>query len=135
MAISFDKALSVHDDALLLRSQRAEILANNLTNADTPGFKARDIDFHAVLKNEVTAQQQSMAMATSDDKHFNSQQGIANSNLQPLYRTPSMPSVDGNTVDANVEQAEFMQNSLGFQTTFSFLNSRLKGMKSALTGE
>lgn len=134
MAISFDKALSVHDDALLLRSQRAEILANNLTNADTPGFKARDIDFHAVLKNEVSSQQKAMAMTVSDDKHFNNQ-GVGNANLEPLYRTPSMPSVDGNTVDANVEQAEFMQNSLGFQTTFSFLNSRLKGMKSALTGE
>lgn len=134
MAISFAKVLSVHDDALLLRSQRAEVLANNLTNADTPGFKARDIDFHAMLKGEMSTQQQGMSMQTTNDKHLTgTSMSTGPANL--MYRNPLMPSVDGNTVDANVEQAEFMENSLGYQTSFSFLNSRFKGLKSALKGE
>lgn len=134
MAINFAKVLSVHDDALLLRSQRAEVLANNLTNADTPGFKSRDIDFHAALKGEMASMQQGMAMTATSDKHLMGN-SLSTGPANLMYRNPMMPSVDGNTVDANIEQAEFMENSLAYQTSFSFLNSRFKGLKSALKGE
>ena len=47
MSISFDKALGIHEKALGFRAQRAEVLANNIANADTPNYKARDLDFQS----------------------------------------------------------------------------------------
>jgi flagellar basal-body rod protein FlgB len=118
MPISFERAFSIHDDALLLRGQRTSILASNIANADTPNYKARDIDFGAMLRN--ASQQQ--------DGRVVMQPGL-------MYRNPLHPSLDGNSVDSHVEQAEFSENALMFQTSFSFLNSKVTGLMKALKGE
>lgn len=131
MAISFANAFSVHDDAMLLRSRRAEVLADNLANVDTPNFKARDIDFQAALAGQMQ-HQQGLQMAVTQAQHRN---GIAATDSDLMYRTPHQPSIDGNTVEDQVEQAEFMQNALEFQISFQFLNSKIKGVKAALKGE
>ena len=131
--ISFDNAFGVHDDALRLRSQRSEVLANNLANADTPGFKARDIDFKAALQ-QAQGQQDDMAMAASDPGHMTGGGGSGGS-PELMYRNPIQPSIDGNTVDTQTEMSKYMRNSMDFQASFQFLNSSIKGLKDALAGQ
>lgn len=139
MAISFDKALGFHESALSVRAQRAEIIANNLANSDTPNFKARDIDFRAILKAE-SENSQTLSLKMNDSQHMNMQGQVADQqnslmHSELMYRTPMQPSIDGNSVDEHVEHAEFMENALAFQTSFTFLNSRFKGLMTAIRGE
>lgn len=131
--ISFDNALGIHDDALRLRSQRSEVLANNLANADTPGFKARDVDFQAALQ-QAQGQQDGMAMAASDPGHMTGD-GAGGGNPELMYRNPIQPSIDGNTVDTQTEMSKYMRNSMDFQASFQFLNGSIKGLKDALAGQ
>jgi flagellar basal-body rod protein FlgB len=132
MAISFDKALGVHQYALEARVKRAEVLANNLANADTPGFKARDVDFRSMMQRaEQTVN--GLGMSKTNEAHIDSTTGGRDSSL--LYRTPYQPSVDGNTVDAQQEQARFMRNAMDYQASFQFLSSKFAGLTKALKGE
>lgn len=133
--ISFSNALGVHEHALELRTKRAELLANNLANADTPGFKARDIDFQTLLKQQTQGitSGESLKMATTNGKHLPVNELENSADL--LYRTPSQPSLDGNTVDTQLEKAEFMKNTLQYQSSFQFLSSRFKSLTNAIRGE
>ncbi|MBA1196817.1 flagellar basal body rod protein FlgB [Pseudomonas shirazensis] len=135
MSISFDKALGIHEKALGFRAQRAEVLANNITNADTPNYKARDMDFSSVLAAESDKQQNGrFALDRTNTRHIDAQ-GLAMGDDALKYRTPTQPSVDQNTVDAQVEQANYTENAIGFQASFTLLNSKFKGLVSALRGE
>lgn len=135
MSISFDKALGIHEKALGFRAQRAEVLANNITNADTPNYKARDMDFSSVLAAESDKQQNGrFALDRTNTRHIEAQ-GLAMGDDTLKYRTPTQPSVDQNTVDAQVEQANYTENAIGFQASFTLLNSKFKGLVSALRGE
>ena len=131
----YNNALGVHEHALELRTKRAEVLANNLANADTPGFKARDIDFQSLLKDQMQGKgsEQSLKMTTTNGKHLPVNGTDDSADL--LYRIPSQPSVDGNTVDTQTEKAEFMKNTLQYQSSFQFLSSRFKSMNNAIRGE
>jgi len=135
MSISFSNALGIHEQALELRVKRAEVLANNLANADTPGFKARDIDFKAALGNQMASQgmEKTLDMAATNGKHLPHGQFGGPDDL--LYRTPSQPSMDGNTVDTQEEMAEFMKNSMQYQSSFQFLNGKFKSITSAIRGD
>ncbi|GAB3477273.1 flagellar basal body rod protein FlgB [Marinomonas epiphytica] len=129
MAISFDTAFAGHDKMLAYRSARASVLANNIANADTPNFKARDLSFDNMLTNE----RDRLQMKATDSDHLSrNSQGGAENGL--FYRNPSQPSLDGNTVDMQREQAEFAQNALHFDTSFMLLDRKISGMKKALTG-
>lgn len=120
MAIHFDKALGLHTEALKLRGERTKLLASNLANENTPGYQARDIDFAASLQR-----------ALSDDAAGGlSLDGAA----ETLYRVPNHPSQDGNTVELGVEQAAFSQNVSDFQTSLTFVNMKLRGLKQAIEG-
>jgi flagellar basal-body rod protein FlgB len=134
MAISFQKSIGIYESALKLRSARAEILAGNLANADTPGYQARDINFADALNSQMNPKARSEDLAMTQARH---QDGLATGlgGLNTQFRTPTQPSVDGNTVEEQVEHAEFMQNSLEFQTSFTLLNSRFRGLMSAIKGE
>lgn len=129
MAISFERAFAGHDKMLEFRSARASILANNIANADTPNYKARDITFDAMFNTE----KHKLQLAGDDDRHF-SAEGNSEDQSELLYRNPNQPSLDGNTVDMQREQAEYAQNSLQFDTSFMFLDRKISGMKKALTG-
>ena len=133
MAISFSKALGVHEAALELRTKRAEVLASNLANVDTPNYKARDIDFKAALKNQMAASTSANQMKATNQKHF----GVSGTGVSAdlLYRTPLQPSLDGNTVDEQGEMSRFAKNTMDFQASFQFLNSKFKGLKKAIKGE
>lgn len=127
MAINFDKALGVHPYALQVRAERAQILAGNLANVDTPGYLARDIDYQQIL-GEVASQVASGNQATDSST-------LASLDLQePLYRIPFQTSADGNTAELGVEQAKFGNNSMDFQTSLTFLNMKINGLAKAIEG-
>lgn len=132
MAISFDAALGIHEKALYLRAQRAEVLGNNLANADTPNFKARDVDFSALLEQAKSMQGASQPRRT-DARHLS----LTGNNGQPelLYTEPGQPSIDGNTVEEHREMARFAKNSMDFAASFQFLNSKFKGLQMAINGQ
>jgi flagellar basal-body rod protein FlgB len=131
MPINFQAALGVHEQALKLRSQRAEVLANNIANADTPGYKAKDLDFKSILSAQSGSSEN---LRLTHNKHMSTD---FNDSGEPelLFRNPNQPSVDGNTVEVHQEKAEYLRNSLEFQTSFRFLNGKLKGMKAAIRGD
>ena len=140
MSINFDTALGSLPQSLTLRSQRAEALAANLANADTPGYLARDLPFAALMSG---AQQDQMRMHTQGPMHYSNSYSSAAGNFadgdsteaELRYRIPVQPSVDGNTVDSQAEMATFAQNNVQFEAAFSFLNARLHGLISAIRGE
>ncbi len=133
MPISFERAFSIHDDALILRGRRSSILASNIANADTPHYKARDIDFSAMLRSAAAGGAAGLALANTNRGHITASEPVAAAELK--YRNPLHASLDGNSVDAHVEQAEFAKNALLYQTSFSFLNSKINGLVKALKGE
>ena len=103
-----DRAFGIHGQALEIRSQRLELLASNIANAATPGYKARDLDFRAALAGQADAVR---------------------------YRVPVTSSLDGNTVELATEQTQFAQNAIQYRTTLGFLNGRIGGIMQALKGE
>ena len=134
MAISFDKIFGVHDDALTLRAERAKVLASNIANADTPGYKARDIDFQQVLKTMTGKPGGSLQMTSSSNGHAKGLLSADSINgLQ--YRAEVQPSIDGNTVDLQKERTAFARNTMEFNTSFTFVNGRIRGLMNAIRGE
>ena len=133
MPITLDGALGIHEQALGLRAQRAELLAANLANADTPNYQARDIDFKAALTSAKAAGQGRLPLAATDAGHL--QHGAGGINASLLYRNPHQASLDGNTVDTQVEQAEFAQNALHYMASLTFLSGKINGLKNAIKGE
>ena len=123
-----DKALGVHAQALGLRSQRMEVLARNIANADTPHFKAKDIDFRSVLK-----QTREDALNSTHNMHMKI--AMEEDSSGEKYRVPFNASFDGNTVEMNVEQAKFGQVAADYQTTLNILENRVSGIRRALRGD
>lgn len=119
MGINLGQALGLHPAALKLRGERAQVLASNLANENTPGYQARDLDFRARLDEAALGASGTLPSFQCD---------------ATLYRVPSRPSQDGNTVELGVEQAEFAQNALDFQTSLTFVNMKLKGLAAAIQG-
>lgn len=134
MPISFDAAFGLHERALTGRSQRAELLASNLTNADTPGYKARDLDFQAYMAQANAGMQGGQAMARTKAGHL-AGQAMAGGDGTMQFRVPLHPSLDGNTVDAQMEKAAFARNSLDFQASFTFLSGQINTLRSAIRGD
>lgn len=131
-AISFKNALGIHPDALRVRTERSEILANNIANSDTPGFKARDLDFKGILRGEYESRDR-MELSRTNARHIPAEAVATESSLK--YRIPTQPAVDGNTVETDIEQAQYARNALEFQSSFTFLNSKFKGLSKALRSE
>jgi len=135
MPINFDSALGIHADALRIRSQRAELLATNLVNADTPNYKARDIDFKSAL-SMASAAQSSGDLKTTHQQHLSTNMSNSDALLsQAQYRVAIQDSLDGNTVDAEIEQGQFMQNAVQYQASLEFLGGKFNAITKALKGE
>ena len=134
MSISFDKALGIHEQALNFRAQRAEVLANNIANADTPNFKARDLDFSAVLAEQSQQREGAMRMQRTHEQHF-ALEGVEVADPALRFRGVMHASLDQNSVDMQQEQARYAENAVQFQASFTFLNSKFKGLMGALRGE
>lgn len=121
LSISFEKALGPAERALKYRNQRAEILSNNIANADTPNFKARDLDFSTVLASqtkETTATP--FSLRTTNVKHITEQESASDIYGDALlYSTPAQPAIDQNTVDQPVEIAKYTENGIRFDGAFT----------------
>lgn len=128
MAISFDHVLGPHAAALELRSRRAELIAGNIANAETPNYLARDLDFQRLLENRLGQG----ALAATDPGHLQARGGNPG---EALYRVPSQPAIDGNTVDAHQEKAAFADNALRYQASLRLISARIQGLMGALRGE
>jgi flagellar basal-body rod protein FlgB len=122
-------SLLFNEATLKSRTRRQEILANNLANSDTPGFKARDIDFAKTLEDELTGK----TLVTTHQAHI----AIKPSQEDPglLYRIPSQPSMDGNTVDGDLELSQFTKNSVFTEAALTFLGGTIRSRLSAITGQ
>lgn len=113
-----DKIFGIHGDALRLRSERLSMLASNIANAATPGYKARDLDFDRALQQVNNGN----AYADARGRHAG-------------YRMSQNPSIDGNTVELATEQTLFAENAIAYKTTLSFLEDRVVSIKRSLKGE
>ncbi|TAM46271.1 MAG: flagellar basal body rod protein FlgB [Gammaproteobacteria bacterium] len=135
MPTELDRALGISAQALSLRTRRAEVLAANLANADTPNYKARDIDFSSAL----TAAQKQLSSNNDGGLHLTSANHMTlpgdSGGLELLYRTPSQASLDGNSVDSQMEHAAFMENAVRYQASLSFLSGRIRTLLTAIRGE
>ena len=130
-----DDMLNFHTQALRVRDQRQQVLASNIANADTPNYKARDLDFKATLQGVLkgAGAPGGVAMATTAPGHLKSNPGMAaDANLQ--YRTPSQDSIDGNTVEMDTERAAFADNALHYEFNLNRLSSQIKGLLSVIQG-
>lgn len=121
---------SYHEQALGLRALRSEILSSNIANADTPNYKARDIDFAEAMRN-VTGDQ--VSMRKTNPKHLSHiSTGRLGANVQ--YRIPMQSTLDGNTVETDVEQALFAENNVRHQAAIRFLSGQISGLRYAIKG-
>lgn len=127
----FDQAFGIHEQALKLRAKRAEVLAGNIANVDTPGYKARDFDFNTMLKQEMNSSQR---LATTNSRHIQSATDIVPPS-QMGYRVPSQPSLDGNTVDSQLEHSAFASNALEYQASLRFVSGTVRTLKTAIKGQ
>jgi flagellar basal-body rod protein FlgB len=123
-----DQAFSLNEKSLNVRAQRMEVLSRNIANADTPHFKAQDIDFKTVMKSASEG-----AVVTTNAKHITEAPDQTSDGLK--YRIPFNVSFDGNTVELPVEQAKFGQYAADYQTTLSILENRISGIRKALRGD
>ena len=123
-----ENQFGIHERALAVRNQRLELIAGNIANADTPHLKARDLDFKKILASENPT-----PMAATHAKHY--QTGELENPGGLVYRVPYNSSVDGNTVEISVEQANYGEAAADYQTTLQFLEGRISGIRKALRAE
>ena len=138
MANSIDNFLGVHAQALTLESRRTQLLAANIANVDTPNYKARDLDFKAALAGASAASSPSglgaLPLRATNSAHQRGNAAAANDPAL-LYRVPMAPALDGNTVDEQLEQAAFAENSVRYQATLTLLGGKLRSLMTAITGQ
>jgi flagellar basal-body rod protein FlgB len=136
MANSLDQYLGVHAAALDVRARRTELIANNLANADTPNYKARDIDFRQAMARAAGAPATGgVHLSTTQAGHIGGATPADAATSPDLkYRTPLAPALDGNTVDTQLEQSAFAENAVRYQATLTFLNSKFRGLLTAIMG-
>ena len=130
--MNLKKLLGMRAQAAQLSSYRGEVLDNNIANSETPNYKARDVDFKSILKQSSGVSQANLSVCNKAHIGAASQAKHAN---ELLYRVPSQPSLDGNTVDMDREKAEFSNNAMSYQVSMTFLGGKVKGIMSALRGE
>ncbi|QCU90492.1 flagellar basal body rod protein FlgB [Thiomicrorhabdus sediminis] len=130
-----ESIFGIHEQALRVRNERANLLANNLANADTPNFKAQDLDFRKAMQDAAGEQSPfDSQMKVTNSRHIQSE-GFMSTSQYVMYRQPTQPSLDGNTVETHIEKSQFMENAMQHQATLEFLNSRITGIRGALRGE
>ncbi|MGE8639402.1 MAG: flagellar basal body rod protein FlgB [Achromobacter sp.] len=122
-----------YQQALGLRAQRQEVLSSNIANADTPNYKARDFDFKAAMQ---TAMEGSMrlpdtSLALTSARHIPAK-AVSQGPTELLYRLPYQPSMDGNTVDMDIERVQFADNTLHYQSTMQMISGRIRTMQTAI---
>lgn len=133
MANLISDYLGIHAQAMPLREQRMKLIAGNLANADTPGYQARDLDFDAALRQAQGDAVGNGVLATTAEPHYRT--GVDGLNPFQILREASQPSLDGNTVDPDMERAAYGRAALEYRASLSFVESRVKNMLTAITGQ
>ncbi len=132
MAGGIDEQIHFKQTALNLRAFRQELLASNIANADTPNFKARDFEFKSALAGALgKTQAGTLALTRTSPAHL----AAAASNsygVNVQYRTEFQPSVDGNTVNMDVERAAFAENAIQMEALMAHVSSEFKTQNAAL---
>ncbi len=134
MSSRIDQMLQFHQTALNLRAARQELIASNIANADTPNYKAKDIDFASALQGALTGSGGKLSVATTSSGHLAGSAGESVMGAPVLYRKPLQPSADGNTVDMDVERAQFADNALRYEASLKFVSEEVKNVLTALQG-
>ncbi len=130
---AIERAFSIHDDAMIMRSRRTSILAANIANADTPGYKARDMDFAKIMSQVASGHESGLKMKQTHSSHLSNSSPAIDSSIK--YRNPLHASLDGNTVDMHVEQAKFSENALQYQSSLTMLNGKISNLLLAIKGQ
>ncbi|MEK6596220.1 MAG: flagellar basal body rod protein FlgB [Pseudomonadota bacterium] len=133
MINKLDKELNFHHQALSLRTARQELLSSNVANADTPNFKAKDIDFASVLREKLslTANTNNVGLTKTSPMHIGvNANGALDGSL--LYRVPLQPSADGNTVDMDMERTRFADNSIKYDASITFITNEFRNLTKAM---
>jgi flagellar basal-body rod protein FlgB len=134
MTSKFDSLFGIHASALPIREARAKVLASNLANADTPNYKAQDMDFKAALLKQRGSQNDLPvpSMKLTNSNHISGFGGGVSTADYLRYRNPTQPSLDGNTVETHIEKAKFMENGIQQSVTLQFLDDEIKGIRDAI---
>jgi len=132
MPFNFDSYLGVHESALHIRAKRAHVLASNLANVDTPNFKARDVNFNDALNTVMSGQTAGMPRATHMN-HIQPESFISGYELQ--YRTPHQSSLDGNTVEHQVEMAAYSDNAMRYLANLRIISGKFNTLRTAIKGQ
>ena len=131
MTTKLDRAFAFHTQAMNLRTERQSLIASNIANADTPNYKARDIDFGKSLERAMAGRGgDGLAMARTASGHLAGSAGVSSGHY--LYRAEHQSAVDGNTVDMDVERAQFADNAIRYEASVNFVTSRFKGLLDAM---
>ncbi len=133
-----DDALNFHQSALRVRGQRQELIAANIANADTPNYKARDVDFGSAMKNALAGvSRQGFNTSKTSAQHLDGAPSNTSSGGpgEPLFRPVMQGSVDGNSVDMDVERNQFTDNAIRYEASLTMINGQLKQMMTAITGQ
>jgi flagellar basal-body rod protein FlgB len=133
MPLDINQVFAPHERVLTAANQRLELLAANIANADTPNYKARDLDFKAAL--QAAGQGAPVPIAATHAGHIQGAgAGAAAGRAEALYRVPDQPSLDGNTVDSQRESAAVAETATRYQASLTFLDQRIRGLRMAITG-
>jgi len=124
---SIDKAFAFQEKALALRTYRQQLISSNIANADTPHYNAVDIDFADSMKKALAGITSGLELKKTNERHLSGLDTSGINGVKPLYRTAVQPSIDGNTVDSNIEQGQFAENSLSYMSTLTFINGTIQG--------
>jgi flagellar basal-body rod protein FlgB len=130
-----DETLRFHQTALSLRSQRQQLLASNIANADTPNYKARDVDFNKALQNALSGGTPANALAKTAPQHLAVASLPTIGGIQAQFRGTVQGSVDGNTVDMDMERNQFTENALRYEAGITFVAHQVKGLLTAIQGQ
>ncbi|MCK6396098.1 flagellar basal body rod protein FlgB [Zoogloea sp.] len=134
MSSRLDEAMRFHQTALNTRAYRQQVIASNIANADTPNYKARDVDFKAALNGALAGKSGNLALNTTSARH------LAATGTSPLeaslkFRNEEQGAVDGNTVNMDVERSAFAENAVQYQASVTFINGLITGMQRAIQGQ
>lgn len=129
-----DAHFKLHAESLKLSSRRSEMIARNLANAETPNYKASDLDFRKALKEALGEDRAEVGMTATSAGHLGGSRNVNLGNYS-INRSPLVESLDGNTVDVQAEQAAFAETSIRYQASLNFVNSQLRGLMTAITGQ
>jgi flagellar basal-body rod protein FlgB len=127
---SLQEHLSVLSQALNLRTQRHQVLASNVANADTPNYKARDFSFESAMQNAMTGRVEGVSLTRTAPGHIGG--GAAGVEVNLKYRSEHQSAVDGNTVDMDVERTQLAENAMQYQILTQLISEKFKGVRSAL---